>query len=229
MLIIIYQNKDLAVLNKPAGLLIHKTKHSQEITLADELLEKYPEILETGHDPDRPGIVHRLDKDTSGVIITAKNQTAFLFLKEQFKKRKVKKTYLALVHGRVRDKQGIIDLPISMSHKKGLKRQAYSFINKSKSALTDWEVKKRFKNFTLLKVKPKTGRTHQIRVHLKSLGYPIAGDKLYKFKRQKQAPGLERQFLHAWKLRIKLLNGAYKTFTVPLAPDLARVLQNLEK
>ena len=230
MLKIIYEDKDVIVLNKPAGLLVHKAKNDNEKTLADELLKHYPKIARVGDDPQtRPGILHRLDKDTSGIMIAAKNQAAFLFLKKQFQKRKIKKTYLSLVHGRVRDKQGIIDLPISMTRKKGLKRQAYDFLDKSKPALTKWRVKQNFKHLTLLEVYPKTGRTHQIRVHLKSIGYPIAGDKLYKFKRQKTPKNLKRQFLHAFKLDIKLRNKTKKTFSAPLAEDLAKVLQNLEK
>ena len=227
---IIYENLDVIVLNKPAGLLVHKTNKSTEKTLAHELIKYDPQIKQVGDDPKiRPGIVHRLDKHTSGILITAKNQKAFLFLKEQFKKHKAQKTYLALVHGKMQNQQGTIDLPIAMAGK-GLKRKADLFANqKTKPALTRWKFVKQYKNFALLKVMPKTGRTHQIRVHLKSLGYPIAGDKLYKFKRQKNPDQLTRQFLHAWKLKIKLLNNTKKEFTALLPNDLSKVLQNLKK
>ncbi len=230
MLNIIFENQDVIVLNKPAGLLVHPTEKSKEKTLVHELIKYYPQIKQVGDNPKiRPGIVHRLDKDTSGILIIAKNQKAFLFLKKEFKKRKVKKTYLALVHGKMQNKQGIINSPISMSGS-GLKRQAYLFTNKkSKPALTKWKLKMQYRNFALLKVMPKTGRTHQIRVHLKSINHPIAGDKLYKFKRQKNPNYLNRQFLHAWKLKINLPNSKQKEFIAPLPNNLSKVLQNLEK
>lgn len=230
MLNIIFENKDVIVINKPAGILVHPTGKSTEKTLVHELIKYYPNIKKVGDAPNvRPGIVHRLDKHTSGIIITAKNQKAFLFLKDQFKKRKPEKTYLALVHGKMQNKQGIIDLPISMAGK-GIKRQSYLFAKqKTKPALTKWKLKKQYKKFAFLKVMPKTGRTHQIRVHLKSINHPIAGDKLYKFKRQKNPNQLARQFLHAYKLKIKLPANQEKEFKADLSYDLFRVLQNLEK
>ncbi len=231
---IVYEDKDVFALEKPAGLMVHPIRPEQNDTLVNGLIAYYPEIKNVG-DPStssgqinlRPGIVHRLDKDTSGLMIVAKNNPAFEYLKKQFADRKVVKKYLALVHGRVKDKKGTITKAISLSKKDRRKRSAL-LDDKAKKAWTEYRVIKRFKDYTLLKVRIKTGRTHQIRVHLASIGHPVAGDQQYKFKRQPELAGLKRQFLHAAYLKLKLPNGKLIELKSKLPEDLERVLRIYE-
>ncbi|MAF20863.1 MAG: RNA pseudouridine synthase [Parcubacteria group bacterium] len=220
---IIYQDNDIIIINKPAGLTIHPTKPEQNNTLVDQLIKHYPAIKKIGDDPLRPGIVHRLDKDTSGLIIIAKSNKAFNYLKKQFQARKVIKKYMALVHGKVKDNQGTITKSISFS-KKDYKKRSALLDEKSKSAWTEYKIVKRFDNYTLLEVYLKTGRTHQIRIHLKSIGHPIVGDKQYKFKRQKTPQGLSRQFLHAQYLKFRKSDGKIAEFKSELPEDLKNIL-----
>ena len=203
---IVYEDENLAVIDKPAGLLVHSAPKIKEKTLVDFLVERYPEIKKVGDEPElRPGIVHRLDKDTSGLMVVAKNQPTFEFLKRQFQERKVEKRYLALVYGRVVKDENQIILPIGKSRKFG--RQAVGFKAKNiRPALTEFKVVKRFSapigDFTLLEVYPKTGRTHQIRTHLAAIGHPIVGDRLYRKNKSSEAD-LDRQFLHAYFLKFE--------------------------
>ena len=236
MLKIVFENQDIIVINKPANLTVHPvkklngtspTKPEQDNTLVNQLLAYYPEIKDVGEDSLRPGIIHRLDKDTSGLIIIAKNNKAFEYLKKQFQERKVIKRYLALVHGKVKDEKGTITKSISLSKKDHLKRSAL-LDEKSKPAWTEYQVKKYFNNYTLLEVAPKTGRTHQIRIHLASIGHPITGDKQYKFKRQINPKNLNRQFLHASYLKFKLPNGKIAEFKSKLPQDLEKVLESIK-
>ena len=236
MLKIVFENQDIIVINKPANLTVHPvkklngtspTKPEQDNTLVNQLLAYYPEIKDVGEDSLRPGIIHRLDKDTSGLIIIAKNNKAFEYLKKQFQERKVIKRYLALVHGKVKDEKGTITKSISLSKKDHLKRSAL-LDEKSKPAWTEYQVKKYFNNYTLLEVAPKTGRTHQIRIHLASIGHPIIGDKQYKFKRQIDPKNLNRQFLHASYLKFKLPNGKIAEFKSKLPQDLEKVLESIK-
>lgn len=228
MIPVIYKDKNLLVLNKPAGLLIHATGHQpKEKTLADWLLENYPEVRTVGDDPvDRPGIIHRLDKDTSGVIIVARNQETFDYMKSLFQNHQIQKTYLALVYGKMPDKSGVINKPIGI--KTGsLKRSVHSEKMK-KEAITEYKVIKFLKlngeDFTLVEAMPKTGRTHQIRVHLASIGYPIVGDKLYGGKRK--APlGLKRQFLHAKTIEFTLPSGERMKFESEVPEELSALLK----
>ena len=228
---IIYEDKDIIVVNKPAGILTHPLRSDQNDTLINALLAYYPAIKDVGDDSPggelRPGIVHRLDRDTSGLIIAAKNNQSFEYLKKQFAEKKIEKHYFALVIGKVKDKKGIITKAISRSKKDGKKRSAL-LDEKSKSAWTQYWVLKYFKDYTLLDVFPKTGRTHQIRVHLASIGHPIAGDEQYKFKRQPLPENLKRQFLHAHALKFKLLDGKIAEFKSPLPKDLKNVLDKLK-
>jgi 23S rRNA pseudouridine1911/1915/1917 synthase len=222
---IIYEDKDVLAINKPAGLLVHGPN-----SLVDWLLKKYPEIKDVGEDSTRPGIVHRLDKDTSGVLLVAKNQKAFEYLKEQFQNRKIKKKYIALVEGNIKDSNGIIDLPIGKNKKDFRKKTAGGkMVGISREAVTEYKVIKRFDKFTLIEVYPKTGRTHQIRVHFKAINHPVAGDKLY--GRQNN---LNRQFLHASSLEFNLPagkaglpNGARIKFEADLPEDLRNFLNML--
>ncbi len=245
---IIYEDKNLLVINKPASLLVHQEKISQpkawaqgpsasdrgrlrtekiyEFTLVDWLRKKYPEIKDVGDDPEnRPGIVHRLDKNTSGVLVVAKNQKTFLFFKEQFQKRKVKKIYWTLVHGTPKEKRGIISKAIAFGKKRVLKRTLSIF---GKPAETKYKVLKNFGTFSLIEAQPLTGRTHQIRLHLKSIGHPIVGDPLYKFKRQRDPWGIKRQFLHAYSITLQTPEGKEKTFTAPLPPELQKIMETLD-
>ncbi len=225
---IIYEDRDVAVINKPPGLLVHKTKVSEEPTLADWLLEKYPEIKDVGDLPAgrqvteniRPGIVHRLDKETSGVMIVARNQAAFDHLKKLFQSRDIKKTYLALVWGKVAQKSGVIEKPLGIKTGtlKRTTRVEGAGVKMIKEAKTAYRVKKYIGEYTLLEVEPLTGRTHQIRAHLASIGHPVVGDRLYG---RKAAPaGLTRMFLHAESLELTLPNGSRTKFTADLPPDL---------
>lgn len=231
---IIYQDENLAAVNKPAGLLIHKTAAAggeNEKTLVDWLVKKFPEIKAVGDDPKiRPGIVHRLDKDTSGVIVVAKNQKYFDYLKNLFQGRGVKKTYLALVWGEPKTKSGTINKAISL--KAGTTKRTVHEGKMEKEAVTEYRVIKSFKEkggkgegeeeiFSLLEVCPQTGRTHQIRVHLASIGHPIVGDSLYG---KKENPfGLERQFLHAGSLEFGLASGSRIKLEADLPDDLAKI------
>ena len=224
---IIYEDKDIIVIDKPANLTVHPVHPEQDNTLVNELLTYYPEIKNVGEDALRPGIVHRLDKDTSGLIVIAKNNKSFEYFKNLFKDRKIVKKYLALVHGKVKDNKGIITKSISLSKKDHKKRSAL-LDNNSKPAWTEYEVIERFKDYTLLEVYPKTGRTHQIRIHLKSIGHPVVGDKQYKFKRQVCPKELKRQFLHAQYLKFKMSNGSIMEFKSKLPKDLKDTLKEIQ-
>jgi len=223
---IIYENNDILVIDKPAGILVHPTEKKEKETLVDWLIAYFPAIKKVGDNPQRPGIVHRLDKDTSGLLIMAKNNTAFNFLKKQFQDRSIEKKYLALAHGSVKDDKGIITKAISFSKKDRNKRSALLDEN-SKSAWTEYKVLTRFSDYTLLEVNIKTGRTHQIRVHLASIGHPVAGDKQYKFKRQTEPDGLKRQFLHASYLKFQQLDGKIVELESELPDELKKVLEKL--
>ena len=197
---IIFQNKNIIVVDKPAGLAVHPGVGTSEKTLVDFLLEKFPEIKDVGDAPEiRPGIVHRLDKETSGVMVVARNQKTFEFLKDLFKNRQIEKKYLALVHGKLKTKEGQVEGEMGRS-KKDFRKQALVrgkiSVRKERYSLTHFKVKKEFEKYSLLEVFPKTGRMHQIRVHLHSVGHPIVGDKKYTFKEFKNifAP---RMMLHA--------------------------------
>ena len=202
MLDIIYKDKDLLVVNKPAGLLVHPTKFSNEPTLTDELLKKYPEIRGVGEDPMRPGIVHRLDKDTSGVVLVARNPHYFSYLKNLFQTHEIKKSYLALVVGLL-EGNGVIDKAIGLRPGTTMRSVYAKKMKMIKPAVTKWEAIKQFtKNnqvFTLVKLTPETGRTHQIRVHMAYIHKPVVGDYIYGPK--KSPISFHRQALHAARLR----------------------------
>jgi len=212
---IIYEDDDVAVINKPAGILVHPVKDEKN-TLLDFLKIKYPNAQ----------LVHRLDKDTSGLMVIAKNEKSYEWLKSQFLNRQIKKKYLALVHGILKDKKGIIAKSISKSRKRG-GSQTIAPIGKRREAITRYEVIKEFPDYSLLEVSPETGRTHQIRVHLASIGHPIAGDEKYKFKRQLKLKGLNHQFLHASYLQFKLPDDNIKEFKSNLPEELNKILENL--
>jgi len=223
---IIYEDNNIIIINKPAGITVHPINKLQKNTLVDEILTYCPSIKDVGDDSLRPGIVHRLDKDTSGLMIVAKNNNSFDHLKKQFQERKVIKKYLALVHGTVKDNKGTITKSISFSKKDHKKRSAL-LDDKSKSAWTEYKVIKRFNNYTLLEVSLKTGRTHQIRIHLHSIGYPVVGDQQYKFKRQVIPKNLSRQFLHAIYLKFKSVDDKMMELKSELPEELEKILMDL--
>ena len=212
---IIYEDDDLVVIDKPAGILVHPVKNEKN-TLLDFLKIKYPNIK----------LVHRLDRDTSGLMIVAKNEETYERLKSQFLNRQIKKKYLALIHGTLKDKKGIIAKSISKSRKRG-GSQTTTPIGKRREAITRYNVIKEYPNYSLLEVSPETGRTHQIRVHLASIGHPITGDEKYKFKRQPKIEGLNRQFLHASYLNFQLPNGKMLELSSKLPEELDKILEKL--
>jgi 23S rRNA pseudouridine1911/1915/1917 synthase len=229
----IYQDKNFLAVDKPAGILVHATANSQEQTLVDWLLKHYPEIKKVGDAPEiRPGIVHRLDKDTSGVILVARNKKYFAYLKNLFQTHQIKKTYLALVWGKVEPKTGIIEKPIRL--KSGSVKRTVWQGKMEKEAITEYKVLKYLKYntsftivnkllyFSLLKVMPKTGRTHQIRVHLASINHPVVGDALYG---KKTNPfNLKRLFLHAESLEFNQSNGKRIKIEVGLPDELKTII-----
>lgn len=226
---IVAEESDFLIISKPAGLLVHATRKNERNTLVDWLLKKYPELKKVGNDdPNRPAIVHRLDKDVSGLMIIPRNLKAFDYFKKQFQLRTIHKEYVALVYGKLESDHYEIDFPITRS-KLGKYVAGPRGSENGKSALTIINVKQRFINYTLLQVLPKTGRTNQIRVHLSALNHPIIGDKLY-FNKQFsniEIP-LDRVFLHAEKLEFQTQNGETHSFTCPLPINLKKILDQLK-
>jgi len=197
---IVYEDTSLAVISKKAGILTHPTPHRKNHTVVNALLYHYKKLSNLSG-KDRAGIVHRLDKNTSGLLIIAKDDAAHSLLSDMFKKRLVKKTYAALVWGSFSEKKGEIILPIGRS---GLDRKKMSIsIDRGRDAVTKFEVSEEFGESTLLDVHPETGRTHQIRVHLSYINHPVIGDEIYGTKQSQKLArdlGLARQFLHAKRL-----------------------------
>ncbi|MFA4845400.1 MAG: RluA family pseudouridine synthase [Patescibacteria group bacterium] len=230
LLDILYQDDDILVINKPAGLLVHEAfKDEMRATVVDALLESFPEVTDVGDDPKRPGIVHRLDKDVSGVMAIAKTQAGFEHLKRQFQERTLTKEYLALVYGSLPKDHDVITFKVTRSKAKG-RMVARPESQEGKEAHTEYEVLERLNTTTYIRVKILTGRTHQIRVHFQAIGYPIVGDKLYKVKGMKFRPiELDRLFLHAHKLTVRLMDGHEKTFETGLPVELERLLRFLKK
>lgn len=229
---IIDQSEDYIVLNKPAGLLVHGASHLKEPTLADELLSRWPELAGIGEDPLRPGIMHRLDKSVSGLMVVARTEESFKSLKKQFQERTVKKYYTALVHGRIDRDGGEIDFPIERSVK-GSKMAAKPKTIKGeknaagREAITVFKVIKPYINYTLLEVRIKTGRTHQIRVHLAAYGHPLVGDDLYGTKKTKTKNAklnLDRIFLVSHRLEFSDLQGEKKSYNIDLPDNLKKFL-----
>ncbi|MEK7603811.1 MAG: RluA family pseudouridine synthase [Patescibacteria group bacterium] len=233
---IVYEDNNLLVLNKPSGLITHpKNITDTQDSVTGWLIEKYPDIknigepfIASGKEIPRAGVVHRLDKDTSGLLITAKNDKSFFYLKNQFQERKIKKLYLALVNGRPKESKGIISAPLGRI---GLKRTTKIIGNKlidKKEAVTEYRILKEFKDRTLLEISPRTGRTHQIRAHLNSIGTPIVGDKIYGFKKSTPSGNFERLFLHAYKLEFLAPDGKKLVLETDLPDELQKVLNMLE-
>ncbi|OQY46080.1 MAG: hypothetical protein B6242_08730 [Anaerolineaceae bacterium 4572_78] len=219
---ILHDDKHIIVLNKQPGLVVHPATSNPSGTLVNALLNHYPALVDL--DDTRPGIVHRLDKDTSGVMVVAKTKTAWQHLKNQFKNRTVQKIYLALVHGHPQVPHGIIDVPIG---RHPYHRRCMAPVETGKPAQTHFTVLQNLRHFSLLSLDIKTGRTHQIRVHLNWLGYPIVGDMVYGQRKTNLA--FERQFLHAYQLSFTHPNTEERLiFKATLPPDLKNILDNLD-
>ena len=233
---ILHEDDHLIIVNKPPGLVVHPAPGHYSGTLVNAILHHYPALLETGGDL-RPGIVHRLDKDTSGVLIITKQVGAREHLLRQFQTRTVKKEYLALVQGEMDQEEGSISLPIGR-HPKDRKRMS-TVSRKGRAAETEWRVRERFEKMTFLELDLKTGRTHQIRVHLKAIGRPVVGDPVYGPRKTGVGPkaeGLllhrigkvERQMLHAWRVHFDHPATGERTLVeAPTPPDMQELLQKL--
>lgn len=223
---IVYEDPDVVVVDKPAGMVVHPAPGHTRGTLVNAILYHCPDLQGVGG-VERPGIVHRLDKDTSGLMVIAKNDRAHRELQRQFKEREVEKIYLALVEGQLQPPRGRIEAPIGRD-KRDRKRMAVT--RDGREAITEYRVLKYLDDFTLVEAHPITGRTHQVRVHFAFIGYPLAGDTVYGRRKQRLRPWLKRQFLHAHRLSFRLPStGERVTFTSPLPPDLQAVLDRLEE
>jgi 23S rRNA pseudouridine1911/1915/1917 synthase len=228
---VIYEDRELLVVDKPPGLVVHPAPGHSEGTLVNALLAYCPELA--GRGSDRPGIVHRLDRDTSGLILVAKNEKARRGLQQQFKERLVKKGYLALLDGHLHPGWGRIEAPLGRDPQH---RQRMAVLSGGREAVTEYHVLERFSqqtgqaagDYSLVQAEPKTGRTHQIRVHFASIGHPVVGDIVYGRRRPKLA--VPRQFLHAHELGLRHpTTGERLEFEAPFPEDLKPVLRLLRK
>lgn len=226
---IIDETVDYIVINKPAGLIMHQAVGVTGLSVVDWLLERYPEVRSVGEDPERPGIVHRLDKEVSGLVVMAKTQAMFDHLKEQFQKRIIQKHYIALVHGSGLPLEGTINFRLERSST-GHKMAAKPLNQTGKTALTLFRVEQTFHNYTLVRIEIKTGRTHQIRAHFAAYGHPVVGDDIYaglKLRELNKKLNLGRIFLVATDLSFFDLAGEKKQYQVNLPLALHQVLQTL--
>jgi 23S rRNA pseudouridine1911/1915/1917 synthase len=222
---IIYEDADLVVVDKPAGMVVHPAHGHPSGTLVNALLAHCKDLSGVGGQR-RPGIVHRLDKDTSGLVVVAKNDVAHRHLQRQFKERLVHKEYLVLTEGSLPAPHGVIDAPIGRDPKQR-KRMAV-VAHGGREARTEYRVLERFSQHTLAEAQPITGRTHQIRIHFASIGHPVAGDRVYGFRKQRLS--LPRQFLHAARIGLRLpSSGEAVEFTADLPHDLALALEELRQ
>ena len=234
---ILYEDKDVVVINKPAGLIVHPDGKTKEKSLVDWILKKYPNMKNVGEpmilDDDtkilRPGIVHRIDKDTTGALIIAKNKKSYEFLKEQFQERKVYKVYQMFVYGDLKDDRGMINRSIGRSPNDFRKWSAQrGKKGETREALTYFKVLKRIDGITFVEAMPKTGRTHQIRVHFKAIDHPIVHDELYAPKfylDKKNQLGFKRMALHARILEITLPSGKLLNTVAPYPEDFKKALK----
>ncbi len=240
---ILYEDKNYIIINKPAGLVVHPDGRTTEPTVVDWVLEKYPEMKDVGEplvissqkDKNqvekviyRPGIVHRIDRDTSGVLAIAKNQDAFLFLKDQFQRREVEKTYNAFVYGEMDEDEGVVNRPIGRSRNDfRLWSAQRGARGEMRDAVTHYKAIARGNGYTFVEAYPKTGRTHQIRVHFKAINFPIIADPLYAPKRE-PALGFNRLALHARTIQFEDTNGTRIMAEAPLPQDFEEALAKLQ-
>lgn len=221
---IIYEDEHLLVVNKPAGMVVHPAAGVTSGTLVNALLAHCPKVADVGG-VERAGIVHRLDRETSGLIVVAKDSQTHTALQRQFQRRQVRKTYVVLVEGQVQPSEGIIEVPIGRDQRD---RTRMAVARTGRPAVTQYRVVEMFPRYTLLEVRPHTGRTHQIRVHLAWFGYPVVGDRVYGRRRQALLP--DRHFLHARDLAFTHpVTGKPMAFTAPLPPELVAVLTQLRR
>lgn len=230
---ILYADADLAVINKPAGMIVHPGAGAKTGTLVNALLHEFgarEELSSIGGEL-RPGIVHRLDRETSGALLVARNDLAHRALADQFSSHRIEKTYVALVHGKMKQDSGRIELPVARDLHRRIRMTTKR--REGRAARTDWRVRLRIPGFTLVEADLHTGRTHQIRVHFSALGHPVAGDTLYGAPRQpkigeKPAPALDRNFLHAARIKFQHpTTGKEIEVRAPLAPELVEYLREL--
>jgi 23S rRNA pseudouridine1911/1915/1917 synthase len=220
---VVYEDADVLVVNKPAGLTVHPAPGHRSGTLVNALLARVPDLQGIGG-ALRPGIVHRLDKDTSGLLVVAKTEEAHQRLTAQLRDRTMERTYLAIVRGEVRDERGVISAPLG---RHPVHRKRFAVVPGGRPAVTYYEVLERFSGFTLLACRLETGRTHQIRVHLSSLGHPVVGDPVYGRVR---VPEIARQALHAARVEFTHpRTGRRLACTAPLPEDFARLLARLRE
>lgn len=233
---VVYEDSNIIVINKPAGLITHqKNIEDKQPSVVDWVIAHYPELknigesfIASGAEVPRAGILHRLDKDTSGLLLIAKNNETFFYLKNLFQTHKIKKRYLALINGKPKEPKGTIRAPLGRI---GLKRTTQITGKKlidQKEAETEYKTIKNYGGYTLLELSPKTGRTHQLRVHLNSIGHPITGDVIYGFKKLSSPPDLNRLFLHAYKLEFVTPEGKSLAIEADLPEDLQNVLNKLQ-
>jgi 23S rRNA pseudouridine1911/1915/1917 synthase len=224
---ILYEDSDVLAISKPAGLLVHPSPRQKRGTLIDWIDRQHPSLQTVGERPHRHGLVHRLDRPVSGVMVLAKHQDAYRQLKEQFADGAVEKHYSALVYGTPDDESGTIEKRIAgnKGRRKTIRDDSrQELLDQSQYALTHWSVQKRLPDYTLLDVQPVTGRTHQIRVHLASIGHHVVCDQIY--AERKPCPGLKRPFLHAAAITVKTSEGRC-TVEAPLPDELAYTLESL--
>lgn len=253
---VIYEDENILAIDKPAGVSVHQDGKIKDYTIADWVLENYPDLVNVGEDLEvdaseggkvaikKPGIVHRLDKETSGILLIAKNQETFLFLKDQFQNHTIEKKYLTFVYGHVSDpkaslatgKRGVINVPIGRSPndirmwtagrgaREPLRESITEYIVLSRFSDVGEKTLNQDNKFSYLEVYPKTGRTHQIRVHMRYINHPVVSDPLYRGARNK-ALGMDRLALHAASIKFKNINGENIILESPLPPDFEKVLK----
>ncbi len=233
---ILYEDNNMLALNKPAGLVVHSDGKTEEPNLVDWLTSKYPEIKTVGEpgrntkgeEVLRSGIVHRLDRDTSGVMLVAKTSQAFEHLKSQFKNHDVKKTYHAFVLGEMKTDTGVIDRPIGRSSRDFRMRSAQRGARgEMREAITEYTVLEKRGGYSLVEITPKTGRTHQIRVHFKAVNYPLVGDPLYAPTTENKL-GFTRTALHSKEITFTDLDGKIQTVSAPYPEDFSRATALLQ-
>lgn len=234
---ILYEDKDMIAVNKPAGLVVHGDGKTAEPTLADWVLEKYPEAKEVGEPWKnekgetiyRPGIVHRLDRETSGVMLVAKTQKGFENLKAQFQEQKIRKIYHAFAYGQMKEKEGVIDRPIGRSKKDFRMWSAQRGARgEMREAVTEYQVAQTTKDYSFVHVFPKTGRTHQIRVHFKAINHPLVGDSLYAPTTDNML-GFTRLALHSFETTFMDTKGKSHTVTAPYPEDFLHAVEVLQR